>query len=166
VLTPKNAWAILVYGLPTLSTRMAQQQETALKVAQSLESHPKVAHVNYPGLESFAQRALAQQQMVSYEGKFAPGSLLYFVLKDAEGAHSAADRLVDYVAEHAYTITLAVSLGQLKTLIENPFSMTHFSMPAEQKIALGIVPGGIRLSVGLEDWRDIVEDLYCALEAI
>ena len=166
VLTPKSAWSVLVYGLPTLNTRMAQQQKTALRVAQSLESHSKVTYVSYPGLESFPQRTLAQQQMVSYDGKFAPGSLLYFVLKDAEGAHIAADRLVDYVAEHAYTITLAVSLGQLKTLIENPFSMTHFSMPSEEKIALGIVPGGIRLSVGLEDWRDIVEDLGCALGAI
>ncbi|MBI4466349.1 MAG: PLP-dependent transferase [Acidobacteria bacterium] len=165
VLSPKNAWPILVYGLPTLGARMANQQKTALKVAQFLESHPKVESVFYPGLDGFPQRELAQRQMVDYDGKFAPGSLLYFILKDAPGSSRAADQLVDYVAEHAYTITLAVSLGQIKTLIENPYSMTHFNLPPEEKEASGIHPGGIRLSVGLEDWHDIIDDLHAALEA-
>lgn len=165
VLSPKNAWSILVYGLPTLGARMANQQKTALKVAQFLESHPKVERVFYPGLESFPQRELAQQQMVNYDGKFAPGTLLYFILRDAPGSSAAADRLVDSVAQHAYTITLAVSLGQIKTLIENPYSMTHFNLPPEQKQASGIHPGGIRLSVGLEDWHDIIDDLRAALDA-
>jgi len=165
VLSPKNAWPILVYGLPTLGARMANQQKTALKVAQFLESHPKVAQVFYPGLESFPHKELAHRQMVDYEGKFAPGSLLYFILKDAPGSSRAADRLVDFIAERAYTITLAVSLGQLKTLIENPYSMTHFNLPPEEKEASGIHPGGIRLSVGLEDWHDIIDDLRAALDA-
>lgn len=165
VLSPKNAWSILVYGLPTLGARLANQQKTALKVAQFLEPHPKVERVFYPGLESFPQKELAHRQMVSYEGKFAPGSLLYFILKDKPGSSAAADRLVDYVAEHAYTITLAVSLGHIKTLIENPYSMTHFNLPAEEKEASGIHPGGIRLSVGLEDWHDIIDDLRAALDA-
>jgi cystathionine beta-lyase/cystathionine gamma-synthase len=104
--------------------------------------------------------------MVSYDGKFAPGSLLYFILKDEPGSSQAADHLVDHVAQHAYTITLAVSLGQLKTLIENPYTMTHFNLPPEEKEASGIHPGGIRLSVGLEDWHDIIEDLRAALDTI
>ncbi len=166
VLSPKSAWSILVYGLPTLGARMANQQKTALKVAQFLESHPRVRKVRYPGLESFPQRELAHRQMVSYDGKFAPGSLLYFAAGDDKDSHRAADRLVDYIAEHSYTITLAVSLGQVKTLIENPYSMTHFNLPEEDKKALGIEPGGIRLSIGLEDWHDLIEDLRRALEVI
>ena len=167
VLSPKSAWAILVYGLPTLGARMANQQKTALKVAQFLETHPKVSHASYPGLESFKQRELARRQMVCYDGKFAPGSMLYFCLKDTgDGAHKAADRVVDWIAEHSYTITLAVSLGQIKTLVENPFSMTHSGIPEEEKVKLGIEPGGIRLSVGLEDWHDIIDDLRMALDQI
>jgi methionine-gamma-lyase len=166
VLSPKNAWPILVYGLPTLGARMANQQKTALKLAKFLEGHPRVAQVFYPGLESFPQRELAEKQMVDYDGKFAPGSLLYFVLKDKPGSHEAADRVVDYVAEHAYTATLAVSLGQVKTLIENPFSMTHSNLPPEKKMETGIDPGGIRISVGLEDWHDLIDDLDAALDTI
>ncbi len=165
VLSPKSAWPILVYGLPTLGARLANQQKTALKVAQFLETHPKVERVFYPGLESFPQKELARKQMVNYDGKFAPGSLLYFTVKDQPGSHAAADRVVDYIADHAYTITLAVSLGQLKTLIENPYSMTHAVLPPEEKKAAGIDPGGIRISIGLEDWHDIIDDLRAGLDA-
>jgi methionine-gamma-lyase len=167
VLSPKSAWPFLVYGLPTLATRMVNQQKTALHVAEHLEKHPKVARVLYPGLSSFPQYELAKRQMVSYDGKFAPGSLLYFELKGSNAqAENASVRLVDYVAEHAYTVTLAVSLGQIKTLIENPFSMTHAAMPADEKLASGLHPGGIRLSLGLEDWHDIIADLDAALAAV
>jgi cystathionine beta-lyase/cystathionine gamma-synthase len=101
---------------------MANQQETARKVAEFLASHPKVASVRYPGLESFPQLELARRQMTNSEGKFSPGSILYFVLKeDADSKNEAAERFIDYIANHAYTITLAVSLGQIKTLIESPF---------------------------------------------
>lgn len=163
VLSPKNAWSILVYGLPTLATRMVNQQKAAMKVAEFLLKQPKVARVVYPGLDCFPQRDLARRQMVNYEGKFSPGSLLYFELKGAAGNAAAAERFVDYVAEHAYTITLAVSLGQIKTLIENPFSMTHATVPDEEKLNCGLRPGGIRLSLGLEDWHDIIADLEAAL---
>ena len=165
VLSSKSAWAILVYGLPTLATRMTNQQKTAQKIAEFLEEHPKVASVRYPGLESFPQTELARTQMTNCEGKFAPGSVLYFVLKESGGSENeAAERFIDYIANHAYTITLAVSLGQIKTLIENPFSMTHAALPPELKRAKGIEPGGVRLSVGLEDWHDIIEDLRQALD--
>lgn len=167
VLSPKSAWPILVYGLPTLATRMTNQQKTAQRVAQFLELHPQVARVSYPGLETHPQHPLARRQMTSYDGRFAPGSMLYFVLKGNESeAAEAADRVVDYIADHAYSVTLAVSLGQLRTLIEEPYSMTHSALPDEVKRLRGVEPGGIRLSVGLEDWHDIIEDLRTAFEQI
>ncbi|MBY0547038.1 MAG: aminotransferase class I/II-fold pyridoxal phosphate-dependent enzyme [Candidatus Obscuribacterales bacterium] len=167
VLAPKNAWSILVYGLPTLAARIVNQQKSALKVAQYLERHPKVESVVYPGLASFSQHALARKQMVSPDGKFAPGFMLYFVLKGKPAtAALSAERCIDYIAKNAYSITLAVSLGQIRTLIEEPFSMTHSALPPEMKIARGMSPGAIRLSIGLEDWHDIIGDLERALEQV
>jgi len=167
VLSSKSAWSIMVYGLSTLATRMVNQQKTAMRVAQFLEHHPKVARVHYPGLESFPQAQLARQQMLDFSGKFAPGSLIYFTLKgDGLRASEAAERLIDFIAQYSYTITLAVSLGHIKTLIESPYSMTHSAMPDEEKLTKGIEPGGVRLSIGLEDWRDIIEDLDKALDHI
>ena len=166
VLTPRSAWTILVYGLPTLATRMANMQKTASRVAEFLCKHPKVAAVSYPGAECFQQKDLAHRQMQNPDGKFAPGSMMYFVLKGANGRQGRAEKLVDYLAEHAYSITLAVSLGQVKTLIEHPFSMTHSSLPDEQKREFGMHPEGIRLSIGLEDWHDIIRDLELALEKV
>jgi cystathionine beta-lyase/cystathionine gamma-synthase len=166
VLSPRSAWGILVYGLPTLATRMNNMQKTAQRVAEFLAKHPKVAAVSYPGAEGFAQKALAKRQMSTTEGKFAPGSMMYFVLKSVDGKPTRAERLVDYLAEHAYSITLAVSLGQIKTLIEHPFSMTHAALPDEQKRAFGMDPEGIRISIGLEDWRDIIRDFELALEKV
>jgi methionine-gamma-lyase len=166
VLSSRSAWAILVYGLPTLATRMVNQQKTAQRVAKFLCDHPKVQRVSYPGADCFPQKELAHRQMTSPESKFAPGGLLYFVLKETPGKPPRAEKLVDYLAEHAYTITLAVSLGQIKTLIEHPFSMTHSALPDEQKLAFGMHPEGIRLSIGLEDWHDIIRDLEIALEKV
>lgn len=170
VLSPTNAWPILVYGLPTLATRMVNQQKSAMQVAEFLQRQAKVARVIYPGLPNFPQRELARRQMTTPDGAFAPGCMLYFELKGKDGtgksAAEAAERFVDYVAEKAYTVTLAVSLGQIKTLIENPFSMTHAAIPDEEKIRCGLQPGGIRLSLGLEDWHDIIADLEDALEVV
>ncbi len=168
VLSPKSAWNILVYGLPTLSTRMINQQKTAGRVARFLQEHPKVARVIYPGLESHPQFELAKRQMFDYEGKFAPGAMIYFVLKETEArpAGSRGEAFIDYTADHAYSITLAVSLGQLKTLIECPYSMTHSALPEEEKRKRGMEPGGIRLAIGLEDWHDLIEDLREALERV
>jgi len=166
VLSPRSAWVIMVYGLPTLAARMINMQKTAQKVAAWLSQHPKVESVSYPGLENFAQKALAHRQMLDPDGKFAPGSLLYFVLKGEDGKTSKAEKMVDYLAEHAYSITLAVSLGQVKTLIEHPFSMTHAALPDEHKRAFGMHPEGIRLSLGLEDRHDIIRDLELALEKV
>jgi len=165
-LSPKAAWSSLVYGLPSLAARMANYQKTAHHVAKFLEQHPKVRRVLYPGLPSFPEYELAKRQMVSEDGKFAPGSMIYFVLRDDSGAANAGERLIDWVAEHSYCITLAVSLGQIKTLIECPYTMTHAALPLEQKIADGLEPAGIRISVGLEDWHDITDELSAALDSI
>jgi cystathionine beta-lyase/cystathionine gamma-synthase len=169
VLSPRSAWSFLVYGLSTLSTRMINQQKTAYRVARFLQEHPKICKVSYPGLESHPQFELAKRQMINYEDKFSPGAMIYFVLKNGDATDAAGDRaekLIDYVAEHAYSITLAVSLGQLRTLIESPYSMTHSALPEEEKRRRGIEHGGIRLSIGLEDWHDIIEDLKAALDHV
>jgi cystathionine beta-lyase/cystathionine gamma-synthase len=169
VLSPKSAWIFLVYGLPSLATRFANQIKTAHHVAKFLREHPKVEKVVYPGLEDHPQFELSKRQMTNYEGKFAPGSMIYFLLKDAEveGKQSPrVERFIDYLADHAYCITLAVSLGYMKTLVENAYSMTHAALPNEDKRRMGMEPGGIRLSIGLEDWHDITEDLRDALEHV
>ena len=166
-LPSKSAWSIMVYGLSTLATRLTNQQKTALRIAQFLDRHPKVARVLYPGLETFPQYKLARRQMVDYNGKFAPGSLIYFTFKGDEfTASQAAEQFVDFIAKHSYVVTLAVSLGETKTLVETPYSMTHSALPDEEKRAKGIEPGGVRLSVGLEDWHDIIDDLSMALDQI
>jgi len=167
VLSPKAAWNILVYGLPSLAARMQVMQQSAFKVAEFLAGHPRVKQVLYPGLSSFAQRDLAERQMRDYRGGFAPGSMLYFTLREAGKKGERAQRFIDQIADHAYCVTLAVSLGQVKTLIENPYSMTHSAYHAGPKSAVGscvaLEPGGIRLSIGLEDPEDIISDLEQAL---
>lgn len=164
-LSARSAWPILVYGLPTLATRIEQEQKSALKIAQFLEGHPMIAHVSYPALNSFPQAELARRQMISYDGKFAPGSMIYFVLKgDVATAQDAAARFIDVIAKSSHSVTLAVSLGQTRTLVEEPYSMTHSALPDEIKNAAALEPGGIRLSIGLEAAEDIIADLDFALK--
>lgn len=162
-LSPKAAWGALVYGLPSLAARMANYQKTAMRVAKFLEAHPRVEYVRYPGLPSFPQYDLARKQMVDENDRFAPGSMIYFVLKQISLDDNPGERLIDWIAKNSYCITLAVSLGQVKTLIECPFTMTHAAVPPEQKAADGLVPGGVRLSIGLEDWHDLIAELDAAL---
>jgi cystathionine beta-lyase/cystathionine gamma-synthase len=159
VLSTRSAWPILVYGLPTLAVRMRQQQQTALKVARFLEKHPAVESVTYPGLDSFPQRALAEQQMRDFEGRYAPGSMIYFTMREGVPVST----VVDTIAREAYCVTLAVSLGQIRTLIEHPWSMTHAAVTAETG-SRHVNPRGIRISVGLEKGDDIIRDLQGALE--
>ncbi len=164
VLSPKAAWPALVYGLPTLPMRVRQQTATARHVAGFLEGHAGVRRVVYPGLASYPQHALAQRQMTDPEGRAAPGTLIYFVLDgDGEEVKAHGERLVDALAQEALSVTLAVSLGQIRTLIEHPASMTHAPLPAAAQAEAGIDPGGIRLSIGLESPDDIVADLERAL---
>ncbi len=168
VLGTKSAWTILVYGLPTLALRVRQQEKTALEVARFLSSHPKIQYVSYPGLHIFPQYELAKKQMIDYEGNFAPGTLVYFIVKDEspEGRRKKAEKLINYLAKNAYSITLAVSLGNIRTLIEHPGSMTHATIPVEEQLKKGIDPGGIRLSIGLEKADDIILDLSEGLARI
>ena len=167
-LSPKAAWNALVYGLPSLATRMVNYQKSAHHIAKFLRDHPAVQELRYPGLECFPQFELAKKQMRDEHGRFAPGSMIHFVVRDAPGhaPGTAGTKLVDWIAQHAYCITLAVSLGQIKTLIECPYSMTHAAMPEEAKQELGLVPGGCRLSIGLEDRHDIIADLSDALDQL
>ncbi len=166
-IAPDTAWHILAYGIPTLAMRLERQQEAAQQIAEFLDLHPKVKKVYYPGLDSFPQKALAQKQMRDIDGDFAPGAMIYFeVAGSPETAYENAKKVCNHIASTALSVTLAVSLGQIRTLIEHPASMTHSSIPPDAQIAAGIHPGGIRLSVGIEDVRDILADIEAALEAV
>ncbi|MBI5706333.1 MAG: aminotransferase class I/II-fold pyridoxal phosphate-dependent enzyme [Armatimonadetes bacterium] len=164
-LSPKVAWTILTYGVPTLSLRVERQQQNAMRVAEFLDLHPKVAKVLYPGLDSFPQRELACQQMRDIDGNFAPGSMLYFEMEgEPSESYAKAVKVINQIASSSLSITLAVSLGQIRTLIEHPASMTHSTIPPDAQLAAGISPGGIRMSLGIEDVRDVLADLEAALE--
>lgn len=167
VLHPQTAWRILVYGLSTLPLRIPKQQENALKVADFLEKHTLVEYVRYPGLPSFPQYDLAKRMLKDYDGNFAPGTMLYFALKGSPAESlSRGEKMMNFIAQKAYCITLAVSLGQLRTLIEHPGSMTHTAYSPEEQIKHGMHPGGIRLAVGIEAAEDIIQDLTAALGAV
>ena len=168
VLNTKSAWAILTYGLPTLALRQRHQIKSAMKIAEYLNSHPKVEFVNYPGLTGSRNYEIAKKQMLDFNGNFAPGSMIYFVLKGNSPAESKENgsKFMDYVADHAYTMTLAVSLGHTRTLIEHPASMTHSVVPPEKLAERAIDPGGIRLALGLENPDDILFDLDECLKVI
>ena len=99
--------------------------------------------------------------MTDFDGPFAPSNMIYFVMR---GGDRSASRLVNHCARHAYTITLAVSLGQIRTLIEKPTGMTHSSLPPAVRRAARLAPGGVRLSIGIEDATDIIHDLREALK--
>jgi methionine-gamma-lyase len=165
-LAAKSAWPILVYGLPSLSVRMRRSMETAHAVATFLENHPKVDVVAYPGLPSFKQSVLAKSQMHDYDGNFAPGGLIWFSLKgrSVKIRREKGETFINYLAHHAYSITLAVSLGHIRTLVEHPSSMTHSSFPLEEQVAKGLDPGGIRLSIGMENLDDLLLDISAALD--
>jgi cystathionine beta-lyase/cystathionine gamma-synthase len=164
-LSPDAAWHILTYGIPTLAVRIEHQQESAQRVAEFLDLNQRVARVAYPGLDSFPQKALAQRQMRDIDGDFAPGSMIYFeVAGSPEESYERAVKVINHIAQNSLSITLAVSLGQIRTLIEHPASMTHAVIPPAEQLKAGIAPGGIRISLGLEDVRDILRDLEKALE--
>ncbi len=168
VLATKSAWPIMVYGLPSLAIRMQKEINNAMKVAEFLSQHPKVEFVNYPGLPSFRFYELAKKQMRDFHGNFAPGNMIYFALKGntPEEGKEKGRALMNYIAQNSYTLTLAVSLGHVRTLIEHPGSMTHSMIPAEEQIKEGIDPAGIRMSIGLENADDIIKDLEEALDHI
>jgi cystathionine beta-lyase/cystathionine gamma-synthase len=151
VLSPFEAW-LLMRGIRTLGLRVERHNQNALALAQFLESHPKVARVNYPGLESHPQHQLARQQMSGFTG------MLSFELK---GDLDAAERFVSGLKLPTYT----GSLGGVETLIVRPAAMWSHQLTPEQRRLTGISEGLFRLSVGLEDERDLIKDFKQALEA-
>lgn len=138
-------------GVKTLALRMERHASNALAVAQWLEAHPAVAKVYYPGLPSHPQHALAQRQMSR-----GFGGMISVVLAGGEAAART-------VLQRTQVFTLAESLGGVESLIEHPASMTHASIPAEVRHAIGIDDGLIRLSVGIEAVEDLLQDLEGAL---
>jgi cystathionine gamma-lyase len=138
-------------GIKTLALRMERHCANALEVARFMEHHPKVERVHYPGLASHPQHALARRQMT---GGY--GGIVTAVLK---GSLEDARRML----ERCHLFSLAESLGGVESLIEHPALMTHASLPAAKRAALGIGDGLIRLSVGIEDVRDLIGELEQAL---
>lgn len=151
ILGPFDAWLVL-RGTKTLPLRMERHSASGLAMARFISAHPKVRRVYYPGLPSHPQHALATQQMRGF------GGMLAFDL----GSLDEARRLLNGVRLHA----LAESLGGVETLISHPATMTHASVPAERRAALGISDGLVRISVGLEDIDDLKEDLAQALDKV
>lgn len=142
---PHQAFLVL-RGVKTLGIRMERAQENAVKIAEYLENHSKVAWIKYPGLKSHPQYELAKRQM---DG---PGAMISFELK---GGFEAGKTLMNNVKIAA----LAVSLGGVETLIEHPASMTHSKVPPESKKEAGITEGLVRYAVGIEDVNDLIADL-------
>jgi cystathionine beta-lyase/cystathionine gamma-synthase len=141
----------LIRGMKTLEIRIRRQSETALAVARFLEPHPKVERVHYPGLPSHPDHALARRQM---HGGF--GGMLSF---DVKGGIAAARRFCDRVR----VFLLAVSLGGVESLVVLPAYTSHYRMSAAELKAAGVAPGCVRVSIGLEDRDDLIEDLRQAL---
>jgi len=168
VLGTKAAWTVLTYGLPTLQLRISQQIKSAMRIAEFLNSNPKVEFVNYPGLKNYKFHDLAKTQMLDFNANFAPGSLIYFALKGKNSGDQKEKgrQLMNYAAKNAYTMTLAVSLGHTRTLIEHPASMTHSMIPPDKLLEYGIDPGGIRIAVGLENVDDLLMDIDECLKTI
>jgi cystathionine beta-lyase/cystathionine gamma-synthase len=151
VLGPFDSWLVL-RGVKTLAVRMRQHNENGLAVARHLEAHPKVKQVHYPGLASHPQHELAQRQMTGF------GGMLSFETGSLESAKS--------VLKSVRLCSLAESLGGVETLISHPATMTHASVPAEERKRLGITDGLVRISVGIEEAEDIISDLDQALGRI
>jgi len=149
---PTQAFMVL-RGVKTLSIRIDRAQENAMKVAEFLQAHPKVAWIRYPGLKNHPQYELAKSQMKGF------GSMMSFGLK---GGYDAGKKLMDNV----HLAMLAVSLGGVETLIQHPASMTHAAVSKENKLAAGITDDLVRFSVGIEDVDDIILDLKNALDSL
>ena len=154
VMGPFDAYLTL-RGTKTLAVRMRQHCASAARIAAWLERHPKVARVTYPGLASHPQHALAQRQMRLDDAPAGGGMITAFL----KGGIDESRRFL----EHVRIFALAESLGGVESLIEHPAIMTHASVPADQRAALGISDSLVRLSVGIEHPDDLVADLEHAL---
>lgn len=144
ILSPFDSF-LVTRGVKTLAVRMERHNANGIVIARYLVDHPKVQKVNYPGLPSHPQHALAKKQMSGF------GGMISFEL----GSHENAKTFLDRVR----LCSLGESLGGVETLISHPASMTHGSVPEETRQRLGITPGLVRISVGIEDVEDLVADL-------
>ncbi len=151
VLGPFDAFLTL-RGIKTLGVRMDKHEESGRAVAAHLEEHPKVERVFYPGLADHPGRQIHEKQASGY------GALIAFDL----GSEAAARRVLDRVR----VLSLAESLGGVETLISHPATMTHASIPPEERARVGLTDGIVRVSVGLEDLEDLLADLDQALTAV
>jgi methionine-gamma-lyase len=147
---PHQAWLVL-RGVRTLALRVEKSQASAAQLASWLAAHPKVRWVNYPGLATHPQHALAKEQMRGF------GSMICFGL---HGGYEAGRKMINAVR----LCTLAVSLGGIESLIQHPASMTHAGMSPENREMAGITDDLIRLSVGCEGLEDLRDDLAQALD--
>jgi cystathionine beta-lyase/cystathionine gamma-synthase len=151
ILSPFDSFLVL-RGTKTLPLRMQQHSANGMALAEFLAGHPHVKKVYYPGLRTHPQYELARRQMNGF------GGMLAFDV----GSIEAARRVLDSVRLHS----LAESLGGVETLISHPATMTHASVPADRRKALGITDGMVRISSGIEDVDDLKEDLAQALERV
>lgn len=148
VMSPFDAWLCL-RGTKTLTVRMDRHNDNAMEIVKFLSKHKKVKKINFPGLPSHPQHHLAKKQMRVF------GGMISFDL----GSLDAAKKFLKKVRLCA----LAESLGGVETLISHPATMTHASIPREERIKNGITDGLVRISVGIEDAEDLIEDLRRAL---
>lgn len=151
ILSPFESW-LLLRGVKTLAVRMRQHEANAERIAEWLNQNPKVKRVLYPGLPDHPQHELAKRQASGF------GSMISFDV----GSLDAAKRFFGGVR----MCSLAESLGGVESLVCHPFTMTHSSIPEQERRAMGITDGLIRLSVGIEDTDDIIADLDSGLSAI
>jgi len=150
--SPFDCWLTLL-GVKTLHLRMHRHASNAQAVAEFLESHPQVEKITYPGLKSHPQYGVAKEQMDGFSG------MISFELKGGIPAGTT-------VMNNVKLCSLAESLGAVETMITHPASMTHVDVPAEERHARGLTDGLVRISVGIEDPEDIIDDLKQALEKV
>lgn len=156
--SPKDTWLINV-GLKTFEIRMQRHSKNAMAIAQWLDNHPKVAKVYYPGLKDNPYHALASKQMIN-----GYGGMVSFEIKASQNNSDAEN---GKAFTNAVTIpTLAVSLGNVDSLIQHPASMTHSATPAADREKAGITDSIIRLSVGIENIEDLISDLEQAMRVV
>lgn len=151
ILSPFDSWLVL-RGIKTLAVRMKRHEENGMAMANYLAHHPKVKKIYYPGLADHRQHALAKRQMNGF------GALISFDL----GSKANAAKFLNRVR----LCSLGESLGGVETLISHPETMTHASVPVEERQRLGITPGLVRISVGIEDIEDLIDDLENAFEGV
>ena len=151
-MSPFNAW-VMLKGMETLDLRVRAQAATAQAVAEALSGHPKLSQVIFPGLPGHPQHDLAMRQMG------AGGTVVTFEVK---GGQAAAFRFLNALQ----IIKISNNLGDAKSIVTHPATTTHQRLPAEQKAQLGITPGLVRLSLGLEDTGDLIADISNALNLI